>query len=151
MIIKEQIKTDLITAMKAHDTVAKNTLKGLISAFTNQVISDGGTPQSEVTDDTALGVIKRSIKQRKDAISQFENGGRTDLADNEKAELNILEKYLPEQMSEEEILKIAQKKKKELNIEDQSKMGILVGAIMKETAGNADGSVVSQIVKSLFI
>ncbi|MCK5589288.1 MAG: GatB/YqeY domain-containing protein [Candidatus Pacebacteria bacterium] len=150
MTIKEQIKTDLITAMKAHDEVAKNTLKGLVSAFTNQVISDGGTPQSEVTDDTALNVIKRSIKQRKDAISQFENGGRADLADNEKAELNILEKYLPEQMSEEEILKIAQKKKKELNIEDQSKMGILVGSVMKETAGNADGSVVSQIVKSLF-
>ena len=151
MTIKEQIKTDLVIAMKAHDEVAKNTLKGLISAFTNQVISDGGTPQSEVIDEVAINVIKRSVKQRKDAISQFEKGGRNDLADNEKAELNILEKYLPKQMSEEEILKIAQKKKEEMRIEDQSKMGILVGAVMKETAGNADGSIVSQIVKSLFI
>ncbi len=85
MTLKEQAKRDLITAMKAHDNVAKNTLKGLLSAFTNQVIIDGGTPQSEVTDEIALGVIKRSVKQRKDAISQFEAGGRNDLAEKRKS------------------------------------------------------------------
>jgi len=150
MIIKEQIKADLMAAMKEHDDIAKNTLKGLLSAFMNEVIKNGGTPRDEITNEISSTVIKRSVKQRKDSISQFEKGGRNDLAENEKLELSILEKYLPEQMSEETILKIAQNKKEELNIEDQSKMGILVGAVMKETAGNADGSIVSKIVKSLF-
>ena len=150
MTIKEQIKNDLMTAMRAHDDVAKNTLKGLLSAFMNEVIKNGGTPQTEVTDDTATTVIKRSVKQRKDAISQFISGGREDLAENEKQELEILKKYLPEQMSEDEIIKIAQTKKEEMGIEDQSKMGILVGAVMKETGGNADGSLVSKLIKSLF-
>ncbi len=149
-MIKEEIKNDLKIAMKAHNDIAKNTLKGLLSAFTNEVISQGGKPQDEVTDEIAVKVIKRMVKQRKDAISQFKEGGRDDLVENESKELEILEKYLPEQMSEEEILKITTKKKEELGIEDKSKMGILIGAVMKETAGNADGGVVKNIVTSLF-
>jgi len=149
-MIKDQIKKDLIVAMKAHDEVAKNTLKGLLSAFTNEVIANGGTPQSEITDEVALKVIKRLSKQRKDAIAQYQQGGRDDLVENETAELQVLEKYMPEQMSEEEIRKIAEAKKAELGVEDMSKMGILVGAVMIETKGNADGALVSQVVKSLF-
>ena len=149
-MIKDQIKEDLIVAMKAHDEIAKNTLKGLLSAFTNEVIANGGTPQSEVTDEVALKVLKRLVKQRKDAIAQYKQGGRDDLVENETAELKVLEKYMPEQMSEDEIRKIAETKKEELGVEDMSKMGILVGAVMKETKGNADGALVSQVVKSLF-
>ena len=123
-MIKDQIKKDLIVAMKAHDEVAKNTLKGLLSAFTNEVIANGGTPQSEVTDEVALKIIKRLSKQRKDAIAQYKQGGRDDLVENETAELQVLEKYMPEQMSEEEIRKIAEAKKEELGVKDMSKMGI---------------------------
>ncbi len=149
-MIKDTIKQNLILAMKAKNEIAKNTLKGLLSAFTNEVIANGGTPQTEISDEIALKIIKRSVKQRKDAIAQFLDGGRKDLAENEKQELEILEKYLPAQLSEEEIKKIAESKKDELQITDISKIGILIGQVVKETNGNADGALVSKVVKSLF-
>ena len=150
MNLKKQIKTELMSAMKEKNEIAKNVLKGLLSAFTNELVASGRTPRDELSNDEILKVIKRAVKQRKDSIAQFEKGGRNDLAEGEKQELKILEKYLPEMMSEEEILKIAQQKKEEMQVEDKSKMGILVGAVMKETAGQADGSIVSKIVTSLF-
>ncbi len=108
------------------------------------------TPQSEVSDELALGVIKRLAKQRKDSIEQFRNGGREDLASQEEKELVILEELLPNMMSQEEIRPVAEKKKAELGIEDKSKMGILIGAVMKELAGQADGGDVKIVVQSLF-
>ena len=98
----------------------------------------------------ALKVILKLIKQRKDAITQFEAGGRADLAAEEKAQLALLEKFQPAQMSEADIRVIAERKKAELNVTDPSKSGILTGAVMKEVAGQADGGIVKLIVDSLF-
>ena len=95
-------------------------------------------------------VIKRLAKQRKDSIEQFRNGGREDLAGVEEKELAILEELLPQMMSQDAIRPIAEKKKAELGVEDKSKMGILVGAVMKELGGQADGSDVKAVVDSLF-
>lgn len=148
-MLKDTIKKDMITAMKAKDAVAKETLKGLLSAFTNELVKIGKMPSDDLPDDDAMNVIKRTVKQRKDSISQFEKAGRNDLADDEKKELAVLEKYLPQMMLEEEILKIAKAKKEELGIEDKSKMGVLIGAVVKATEGNADGTVVKNVVMSI--
>ncbi len=149
-MLKDTIKEDLKTAMREHNDIAKNTLKGALSAFTNELVAMGKTPRDELSADEELKVLKRMEKQRKDSISKFTEGGREDLAENEISELKVLEKYLPKMMSNEDILKIATAKKDELEITDISKMGILVGAVMRETAGQADGTDVKNAVTSLF-
>jgi len=150
MTIYEQIKETIKTAMREKDTVKLTTLRGLVSVFTNELVAQKKRPDDEVTDEMALTVIKRAGKQRKDSIEQFEKGGRQELADAEKAELAILEEYLPQMMGKDEILKIAKAKKDELDVTDKSKMGILMGAVMKELSGRADGGDVKEIVNSLF-
>jgi uncharacterized protein YqeY len=99
-------------------------------------------------DEEAISVIRRLVKQRKDSIEQFEKGGRQDLAENEKAEMKILEEFLPAQMSEEQIIKIVKAKIEELS-PTKEKMGIFMGAVMKETKGEADGALVKKIVSEL--
>ncbi len=150
MTIAEQIRLDMKEAMKNKESEKLTTLRGLISEFMNAMLANGGTPQSEVPDDVATSVIKRAVKQRKEAITQFTQGGREDLVAKERVELGILEDYLPEMMSEEAIRTIATAKKAELGVEDKSTMGILVGAVMKDCATQAEGSVVKQVVESLF-
>jgi len=95
-------------------------------------------------------VVKRGVKQRKDSIEQFRKGGREDLATNEEAELKILEAFLPASLGREEIKKVAEKKKAELNVTEKAKAGVLVGAVMKELKGKADGADVKTVVDSLF-
>lgn len=150
MNLKEIIKEDLKDAMRAHDDTAKNTLKGLLSAFTNELVANGKTPRDELSKDEILKVLKRSEKSRKDAILKFNEGGREDLVKSEEAELKVLEKYLPKKMEMEKILEIAKNKKEEMKVDDKSKMGILVGAVMKECSGQADGLDVKNAVESLF-
>lgn len=149
-MISEQIREKLKDAMRAKDQNTLDALRSVISGFTNELVANGKSPQDTVTDEIALTVIKKLVKQRKDSISQFESAGRTELANAEKAQLAVLEAYLPAQLSEEKILEIAQAKKSELGITDKSKSGILTGAVMKEVAGNADGALVKKVVDNLF-
>jgi len=150
MSLHEQIRNEIKEAMKSKDTVRLNVLRGVLTAFTNELVATGKTPQDELDDDMALAVIKRLAKQRKDSIEQFEKGGRKDLADKEREELIHLEKFLPETMNKDDIKKIAEAKKAELGVEDRSKMGMLMGAIMKELKDKADGGDVKEVVESLF-
>ncbi len=149
-MLQQQIKEELKESMKAHDEVRTLVLKSLLSAFTNELVAQRKKPSEELGDEDVLGVIKRAVKQRKDSIEQFTKGGREDLAKSEQAELKILNKYLPETMSKEEIEKIAQAKKEELGIEDKSKMGMLIGALMKDLKDKADGGDVKVVVEGLF-
>jgi uncharacterized protein YqeY len=151
MSIALDIRTHLTDAMRAKDQVALDTYRGILSAFTNELVAAGKTPQDEVSDDMALSVIKRTIKQRKDSIAQFSTAGRTDLVATEESQLALLEKFQPVQMNEDDIRTIAMVQKIELGITDKTKLGILVGAVMKETAGNADGQVVKKVVEGLFV
>nr|NIT71453.1 GatB/YqeY domain-containing protein [candidate division KSB1 bacterium]NIX71133.1 GatB/YqeY domain-containing protein [candidate division KSB1 bacterium] len=98
-----------------------------------------------IGDEGAITVIKRLAKQRKDSIEQFEGAGRNELAEKEKAELAILEGYLPEMMGKDEIEKVARVKKDELGVDDKLKMGMLMGAVMKELKGKADGGDVKAV------
>jgi uncharacterized protein len=145
----EKIQNLIPEAMRAKDTVRLTTLRGMVAAFTNEVMALKRKPQEKVTDEEAVAVVSRLVKQRKDSIEQFEKGGRNDLADNEKAELKILEEFLPAQMSAEQIEKIARLKIEELKFTDKSKIGILIGAIMKECKGQADGTLVKKIVEEI--
>ncbi len=150
MSIFETIKTDLKEAMKAKDTDRLNVLRGILSAFTNELVATGKTPQEVVDDELAMRVLMRASKQRKDSIEQFVAGGRPELADSEKAELAIIEKYLPAMMSEEEIKKVVEAKKTELGVTDKTKAGVLTGAIMKDLKGKADGGLVKTVVEASF-
>ncbi|MBL1434482.1 GatB/YqeY domain-containing protein [Candidatus Wolfebacteria bacterium] len=150
MTIHETLKKEIPDAMRAKDAVKLRTLRALITSFTNELITLKEKPDGFLTDDKALVVIKRNANQRKDSIEQFERGDRPDLARHEREELTILETYLPEMMSKEDILKVAKAKKEELKVTDKAKMGALMGAVMKELNGKADGNDVKEVLNSLF-
>lgn len=144
--IKEQLKE----SMKAKDAVRLRTVRSMLTAFTNELVATGHKPQDVLDDAGVLGVIKRLAKQRKESIVQYEAAGRTDLSEPEKEELVVLESYLPTLMSVEEIRPIAKAKMEELGITDKAKMGMLVGNVMKELQGKADGADVKKVVEELF-
>jgi len=146
MTIHEQLKEELKEAMREKNTVRLNVVRGLLTAFVNELVAKKKKPDEILSDDTALEVIRRGVKQRKDAIEQFEKGGRADLAQGEKDELSYLEKYLPQMMGREEIKNIVQAKMSELGITEKSKAGQLTGALMKELKGRADGADVKAVV-----
>ncbi len=136
-------------ALRAKDSVRLTTLRSLVTAMTNEVISKKRKPDQFLTDDEALVVLKRASNQRKDSIEQFEKAGRDDLASTEKAELEIIKSFLPTQMSQEEIEVVVKTKISELGITDTSGTGKLIGALMKEFKGTADGSDVKNVVEKL--
>lgn len=150
MSLHEDIKASLKDALKAKEEVRLRTIRSMMTAFTNEAVATGGTPQTSLTDEQALAVIKRLAKQRKESIVQYEAANRPELAVPEKDELVVLESYLPQMMSQDAIRPIAEAKKAELGIDDKSKMGMLMGAIIKELAGKADGGDVKTVVESLF-
>ena len=156
MTLHEQIKGALKEAMLAKDEVRLRTVRGLLTAFVNELVAKKMKPDGVLPDEDALSVIKRSVKQRKDSIEQFTKGGRTDLAENEQKELTILEKYLPETMSQAQIRPIAQAKMQELGITDlpdgqagKSKVGMLMGALSKELKDQAEGADIKAVVDEL--
>lgn len=150
MALHEDIKGSLKEAMKAKEEVKLRVIRSLLTAFMNELVATSRTPQDMLTDDEALTVIKRAAKQRKESITQYEAAGRDELAAPEKEELEALESYLPQMMSQDEIRPIAEAKKAELGIDDKSKMGMLIGAVMKELGGTADGGDVKTVIESLF-
>ncbi len=149
-MLHEQIKGELKDAMKAHDGAKLRTVRSMLTAFMNELVATGKKPQESLDDAGVLTVIKRLAKQRKESILQFDAAGRTELSAVEKEELAILESYLPTLMSHDAIRPVAEAKKAELGITDKSKMGMLVGALMKELQGKADGADVKSVVESLF-
>ncbi|MGB4076808.1 MAG: GatB/YqeY domain-containing protein [Minisyncoccia bacterium] len=147
MSIHETIKAGIAEAMKAHDEVRLRTLRSLSAAMTNEVVAKKRRPNEFLTDEEALAVLKRAASQRKDSIAQFDAAGRTDLSTPEKEELTLIEAFLPVQMSREEIEKIVQGKIASMG--DALKAGMVVGAVMKEIQGKADGSMVKEVVDAL--
>lgn len=146
MSLHTDIKNQIKEAMLAKDTVRLGVVRGLVSAFTNELVAKKRKPDEELSDEDALAVISRQVKQRKDSIEQFEKGLRQDLADAERTELAVLEKYLPAQMSEQEIVDYVNSKQKP----DVAQKNQFMGSIMKELKGKADGMLVKKAVDSLF-
>jgi uncharacterized protein YqeY len=149
-MLHEQIKNGIKDAMLKKDTVLLETLRGMVSAFMNELVAKGRKPNEMLSDEEALSVITRLSKQRKDSIEQYTKGNREDLVKEEQAQLSILETYLPKMMDKDEVKKIISAKKDELGIVDVTKKGLLMSAVMKELKGKADGSLVKEVVDSLF-
>ena len=149
-MIHKEIKEKVKEAMLAKDQTRLLVLRNMLSSFTNELVTKKRKPNEELGDDDVIVVIRRLTKQRKDSIEQFTKGGRMDLVENEQAELKILETFLPQMMSKEEIKKIVEAKKSELGITDKTKSGMLMSGVMKELKGKADGSDVKAVVEELF-
>ena len=144
MTLKEQLMADFKEAMKAKDNVRKNTISFARAAIKQYEVDN----REELDDEGIIAILAKQVKMRKDALSDFEQAGRTDLAEDYKAEIEILEKYLPEQMSKDEILEIVQATKEELGLEGTRKeMGKFMGAVMKKVKGRADGKVVREVIQ----
>jgi hypothetical protein len=149
MSLQSTIREEMKQAMIAKDATKLSVVRGVISAFTNELVAIGKTPQDELTDEEALKVITRISKQRKDSIDQFRAAGREDLVIKEEEELEHLLPYLPKLMERDEIKPLAIAKKDELGIIDKSKSGLLMSALMKDLKGKADGNDVKAVVEEL--
>lgn len=145
----QKIKEEIKDAMRAKEALRLEVLRGILTAFVNELVSMRKTPQEILPDDACMNVLKRLVKQRKDAAEQFDKGGRPELAQKERDELVIIEAYLPAMMGRDEIRKIATMKKAELGVTDKSGMGKFIGAIMKECKGLADGTDVKAVAEEL--
>ncbi|MBY0309906.1 GatB/YqeY domain-containing protein [Patescibacteria group bacterium] len=150
MTLHETLRETLKEAMKAKDEVRLRTVRSMLTAMTNELVATGKKPQDMIEDAGFLAVVKRLAKQRKESIVQFDAAGRADLSEPEKAELMILEAYLPTLMTQEAIRPIAEAKKAELGVSDKSGVGKLIGAVNRELAGKADGGDIKTVVESLF-
>lgn len=135
--------------MKARDALTLSVMRGMLAAFTNELVAKGRKPTDELKDEESIAVLKRLHKQRTESAEQFEKGGRTDLAEKEKAERAIIENYLPARASREQIEQVARAKITELGVTDQNGAGKLIGAVMRELGASADGSEVKTIIAEL--
>lgn len=143
MTLKEQLMADFKEAMKAHDEIAKNTIS-LARAAIKQYEVDN---REELDDAGITAILSKQVKMRKDALADFEKAGRTDLADAYNAEIQILNRYLPEQLNKDDILKIVQETAASLGIDGgKQNMGKLMGPVMGKVKGLADGNMVKEVV-----
>lgn len=140
----ETIQQDLTQAMKSKEEKKVSTLRFLIAALKNEQIA---TKKEHLDDEEVRKVIQRQVKQHADSIAQYRAGNRIELALKEEEEMMILKSYLPSMMSEEEVKKVVEAKKTALGITDTSGMGRLMGEVMKELKGKADGSIVKKVVE----
>ena len=143
MALKEQLMADFKEAMKAHDETAKNTIS-LARAAIKQYEVDN---REELDDAGIVAILSKQVKIRKDALADFEKAGRSDLVDAYNAEIAILNRYLPEQLSRDKILEIVQDTAASLGIEGgKQNMGKLMGPVMGKVKGLADGNLVKEVV-----
>lgn len=149
MTLHETIKGQLKEAMMAREETRLRTVRDMLTAFMNELVATGKKPQDILDDEGVIKVITRLSKQRKDSIEQFTNAGSTDLAQIEKDELAILETYLPTMLTQDEIRPIVEAKIAEMGVTDKSKIGMLLGALMKDLKGKADGGDVKAVAESL--
>lgn len=144
MPILETITNDMKDAMRAKDKVALTAIRALKSAITNAEKSGSG----EMSDTDIISIIRKQVKQRQDSISQYNDAGRTELSAIEEAEISILEKYLPQPLSEEEIQAIVAAEISSLGASSMADMGKVMKAAQVQCAGRADGKILSQAVKT---
>lgn len=147
-MLKEQIIADLKNAMKTGDAARRDVLRMLDSAIKNVEI-EKKKRETGLSEEEILEVIARSVKQRQDSIRQFEEGGRQDLAEKEKAELEFILPYLPAQLSQEEVEAVVKNVIAELGLSAPSDLGKVMGEAMKRLKGQADGNVVRAVAQKL--
>lgn len=144
--LKKKIKSDLNEALKNGDEIGRSTLGMVLAAVINKELAKA----KEITGEETLEIIFSEVKKRKESITAFEKGNRRDLVEKEKKEIVILQKYLPEQMPEEELRKIIKQAIDKTGAAAMKDMGKIMAEIMPKIKGKADGSLVSKIVKESF-
>lgn len=145
MSLSERLADDLKTAMKDKDKVRLSVIRMVRSAVKNREIEIGTT----LSDEDVIVVIQKELKQRRDSLQAFESAGRTDLIDDVKAEICVLTEYLPAQLTEDEVREIAKRIIGEVGATGKSDVGKVMGKLMQEIRGRADGKVAQQAVQSL--
>jgi len=148
MSLHKQIKDGIKEAMLKKDTLRLTVLRNISATFTNEMLAKKITTP-ELIDEDAIAIVRRLVKQRKDSIEQFTKGNRMDLVKNEQDEMKILESFLPQMMSREEIKKVVIAKIASAGVVDKTKLGQFMGGIMKELKGKADGMLVKEILEEL--
>ena len=141
--LESQIKDDLKTALKSKEELIVSVLRMLMADIKNAAIEK----KEDLDDEEVTQAVTKAVKQRKDAIASYKEGGRDELADKEKKEIEILQKYLPEQLSEEEIVKVVDGVIKSTGASSAAEFGKVMGSVMSKLKGQADGQVVNKIVK----
>ena len=145
MSLQKQIMEELKTAMKSKDVVALQALRAVKSAFLLAKTETGAG--DDLTEDQEMKIIQKQVKQRKDSAAIFIDQGRQDLADPELAEIAVLEKFLPEALSEDAIEKVVLETIAKTGAEGMKDMGKVMGIVSKQLAGQADGKTISGIVR----
>ena len=148
MGLKEQIGEDIKTAMKAKDKIRLQTVRGIKKAILEKEVELRPKGQDSLTPEQEIELLSQQAKQRRDSIEQFTNAGRDDLADKEKQELAIIETYLPEQVSDDEIESIVDRIIADSGASTMKDLGKVMGPAMKELKGKADGKKIQELVKS---
>ncbi|WP_440122647.1 GatB/YqeY domain-containing protein [Tenacibaculum sp. Ill] len=145
MSLQKQVMDKMKEAMKSKDTVALTALRALKSAF---MLANTEAGAGELSEAEELKIIQKQVKQRKDSATVFTEQGRNDLAEPELAEAAVLEQFLPEALSEEEIGNIVEKTIADVGADGMKDMGKVMGIVSKQLAGQADGKTISAIVKA---
>ena len=143
---KQQLQNELKQSMLAKDSVRTSVLRMVISAIGYAEIQKGGAGYT-ATDEDVMAVIQKEAKQHRDSIEQFKNAGRNELVEKEEVELKILEKYMPAQMGEDEVRKLVVAAIEKSGATSAADMGKVMGVLMADVKGKADGGVVSKIVR----
>ena len=149
MSLQDQINNDIKEAMKAKDTVRLTALRAVKSQLLLAATETGAS--SETSEEAGIKILQKQVKQRKDSAALYQEQGRDDLADPELAEAAIIEKYLPAQLSEEDLKPILQAIVDQVGASGPQDMGKVMGMASKQLAGKADGKTISTVVKSLLV
>jgi uncharacterized protein YqeY len=142
MPLQKRIDEDLIAAMRAKDSARLGVLRMLKAALKNAAIEKVGA-EGELEDSEAIAVVRKQVKQRQDSIESFEKGGRSELAEKERAEIEVLDGYLPQAMSGEELKRIVAETIAETGATSRAQMGAVMKALQPKVAGRADGRTLS--------
>lgn len=143
--LSQQITEDMKTAMREKNAVALGAIRMLKSAIKNAAIEKGGA-DAELTDPEVVAVVRREVKKRQDSIEQYQSAGRVELAEQEEAEIGVLQAYLPEPLSESELTAIIDAAIAEVGATSRKEMGAVMKLVQDRTAGRADGKTLSQAV-----
>ncbi|WP_337019803.1 GatB/YqeY domain-containing protein [Oceanobacillus massiliensis] len=144
MTLLDRLNQDMKQAMKNKDKETLSVIRMVKASIQNESIKLG---KDELSEDEDLTILSREVKQRKDSLQEFKSAGREDLAEKLENELVILEKYLPEQLSDEELMSIIQSTIQEVNAASMKDMGKVMGAVMPKVKGRADGSQIKKAVQ----
>ncbi|QHS22800.1 GatB/YqeY domain-containing protein [Virgibacillus sp. MSP4-1] len=143
MTLLDRLNNDMKEAMKSKDKQALSVIRMVKASIQNEAIKLG---KDQLTEEEEMSVLSRELKQRNDSLQEFKNAGREDLVEKINDELSVLQKYMPEQLSDEELTELVKDTIKTVGAESKSDMGKVMGALMPKVKGKADGSKVNQLV-----